>query len=457
MTLQGKLRRGGLAILVVAVAGFFLLGGPYNALAVIGSLEASLRQASSPTPAIPQTLEHVAASELPMPPGVQNNLTVRFAPANGPDGYIYSCWTALTVVKNVPQHAFHVAVWTGTLQTWVEVTAPVTSASICTIAPDREKETGVFLAVWPAKNLTSNTCVLPKLFHSDDAGTLWNPIPWPTEIQPTCDLQFFLEGGRVYVESDTALLPPDLLSPTLAAGRLITTDTHTILWRPADAGQAGASSFQLVGLRSGGRLLAESLLGSVGGFQSGLLWESADFGANWTLSAPLPGSDPVVSVSSNPSATDHGGWGYIYVSYFTEASQTRPALGYSGLDTPGAQWIPLPLPTSTGSPSGGPMAGFLPDGSEGPLESLIYLRSQENSTHELTPLYLPWLWDTARKTWTLDPEYLPANTIAQGVSWENGAMTIIISVIHQGVEPFLQNLSLTLTPLDLAPVHHKPR
>jgi hypothetical protein len=100
------------------------------------------------------------------------------------------------------------------------------------------------------------------------------------------------------------------------------------------------------------------------------------------------------------------------------------------------------------------MVGLLPDGSEGPLESLIYLGSQENSPHELTPLYFPWLWDTARKTWTLDPAYLPANTLPQGVSWDNGTMTLIISVIHQGVEPTLQARSVTLTPLDLAPVRH---
>jgi hypothetical protein len=52
--------------------------------------------------------------------------------------------------------------------------------------------------------------------------------------------------------------------------------------------------------------------------------------------------------------------------------------------------------------------------------------------------------------WTLDPVYLPANTIPQGVSWENGAMTLIISVVHQGVEPYLDNFSLTLTPGELA-------
>jgi hypothetical protein len=453
LTSQGKLRRGGLAFLVVAVAGFFLLGGPYNSMALLSSLQTTLRQATSPLPPVPQTLEHVTHSDLPMPPGVQYNLTVRFAPANGPHGYIYSCWTSMKVVNDTPQRVFHAAVWTSTTQTWVPLTVPVSSGSTCKIAPDREQETGVLLAVWPEKNLTSNACVLPQLFHSDDAGTLWTPIPWPNEIQPTCDPQFFLEGGRVYVGSDTALLPPHLLTPTLAAGYLISTDTHAILWRTADSGQAGDTSFRLVGLRSGGSLLAESLVKDVGSNQLGLLWESTDFGATWKFRSLLPGSDPVVSVSSDPSATDHGGWGYIYVSYFAGMSHTRPALGYGALDGPQPQWTSLPLPTSTGSPAGGPMAGLLPDGSEGPLESLIYLRSQEISTHELTPLYLPWIWDTARQTWALDPEYIPANTIAQGVSWKNGTMNIIISIIHQGVEPSLKTVILTLTPLNLAPAH----
>src|SRR5262249_55727867 len=161
-------------------------------------------------------------------------------------------------------------------------------------------------AVWPAKNLTANACVLPQLFHSDDAGMLWKSIPWPIEIQPTCDPQFFLDEGRVYVSSDAALLPPHLLTPTQAAGHLITTDTHAILWRPVDSGQAGDTSFQLVGLRSGGRLLAESLVKDVGSNQLGMLWESTNFGATWKLRSLLPGNDPIVSVSSDPSASDHG-------------------------------------------------------------------------------------------------------------------------------------------------------
>jgi hypothetical protein len=123
------------------------------------------------------------------------------------------------------------------------------------------------------------------------------------------------------------------------------------------------------------------------------------------------------------------------------------------LDTPGGSWIPLPLPQSTGSTLSGPMAGLLPDGGEGPLESLIYLRSQDATSHALSPLYLPWLWDTERRAWTVDPLYLPANAIPQGVSWENGVMTIIISVIHQGLEPFLENFSLILTPRELRDSH----
>jgi hypothetical protein len=99
------------------------------------------------------------------------------------------------------------------------------------------------------------------------------------------------------------------------------------------------------------------------------------------------------------------------------------------------------------------MTGLLPDGGEGPLESLIYLRSQNDSSHELSPLYLPWLWDTDHKAWTLDPVYLPADAIPQGVSWEKGAMTIIMSEIHQGVAPFLENFSVTLTPRQLADSH----
>jgi hypothetical protein len=450
LTLKGKIRRGGLAALPVVVAVFFLLSGPSTAWSWLTSLRSPFQAQQVPI-ATPPTLGNLTGSNLPMPGGVQNTLTVKFGPANGPDGFIYSCWTQQIPTSSGISRQFHVALWTRAIHSWILLPAPVATASICSVVPDRESENGVLLAIWPLRGVSSGSCLLPQLFHSDDAGELWNAVPWPSEIQPACNPQFFLAGGRLYVESSTALLPPDVLSPISAAGFLITTDTRTVSWRPADPGQANDTSFQLVGLRPGGRLLAESMQGAPGTYQSGLLWESIDSGLLWDIAAPLPGEAPAVTVSSNPAATDHGGWGYVYVTYFTGGIDSQAALGYGMLDTPGGgSWMTIPLPESTGSTLSGPMTGLLPDGGEGPLESLIYLRGQDATSHTLSPLYLPWLWNTIHKAWTLDPLYLPANAIPQGVSWENGSMTIIISVIHEGVEPSLANFSLTLTPRELA-------
>jgi hypothetical protein len=264
---------------------------------------------------------------------------------------------------------------------------------------------------------------------------------------------FYLEDGRLYVQSTTPLLPKTLLAKTSAAGFLLTTDTRSILWRPADSGQANDTAFELIGLRRDGRLLAESLQGSIASYQAGLLWESADSGLHWQLSAPLPGNAPVVSVSSDPEATDHGGWGYVYVSYLTSRTGSDPALSYGVLDTLGASWISLPQPVGVDLFAGGPMVGYLSDGAEGPLESLIYLRAEDGGPHLLTPEYMPWLWDTAEKAWRLDPVPLPANSVPQGVSWWRGQMTVIVSVVRQGVQPFFQTFSFTLTPLQLAGSH----
>ena len=450
LTLQGKIRRGGLAALAVMLAAFFLLSGPSTLWSWLTSVHLPIGHSRPASTVTPPTLGHLTASDLPMPEGVQNTLTVKFGPANGPDGFIYSCWTQQMPTSNGISRAFHVALWTSAIQTWISLPAPVATASVCSVIPDRESENGVLLAVWPLKQTASSTCLLPQLYHSDDAGALWVALPWPLGIQPACSPQFFLAEGRLYVESSTVLLPSDVLLPTSAAGFLITTDTRSVSWEPADQGQANDSSFQLVGLRPGGRLLAESFHGLSGGYQSRLLWESSDSGQHWIICALLPGDAPTVTVSSNPAATDHGGWGYVYVSYVTDGLNSHAALRYGVLDTPGGRWTSLPLPESSGSALSGPMTRLLPDGGEGPLESLIYLRSQDATGRALSPLYLPWLWDTDRKAWTLDPMYLPANAIPQGVSWENGAMTLIISVIHQGVEPFLENFSLTLTPRELA-------
>jgi hypothetical protein len=450
LTRPQKLRRGGLVVVVVFAAAFFLLGGPSAGFSWLASLRTPVSQ---PVPSLsaPEKLSIISPSSLALPPGVQNTLTLKLAPANGPDGYVYSCWTDQQASSDNIVHSFHVGVYSQTKGVWVESNAPpVSMASTCAIVPDREREASVLLAVWPVDLLSPATfCVLPQLFYSDDAGQLWRLIPWPTIIQPTCDPIFYLEAGRLYVQSPTPLLPKAILAHSSAAGFLLTTDTTAVLWRPADSGQANNTAFQLIGLRPAGRLLAESLQGSTGSYQAGLLWESADAGQHWQISAPLPGNAPVVSVSSDPQATDHGGWGYVYVNYLTSGVGSAPALSYGALDSPGARWISLPQPDGVDRFGGGPMVTYLSDGAEGPLESLIYLHTEDSGAHLMSPQYMPWLWDTAEMTWRVDPVLLPANSVPQGVSWWSGRMTIIVSVVHQGVEPFFQTFSLTLTPFQL--------
>jgi hypothetical protein len=453
LTRQQKLQRGGLGLLVVLVAAFFLLGGPSIGISWLGTLRTSVSQ-SAPSLSTPEKLSNVSSSEFTLPQGVQNTLTLKLAPANGPDSYVYACWIDQQENSEMITHSFHVGIHTHGTSGWMEPPAPVSTASTCAIVADRERETGVVLAVWPVDFLSpANFCVLPQLFHSDDGGQFWTAIPWPSLIQPTCDPEFYLEAGRLYVQSTISLLPRSMLARSSAAGFLLTTDTSTVVWRPADNGQASDGGFQLIGLRPNGRLLAESLQGNVASNQAGLLWESVDSGQHWQISAPLPGDAPVVSVSSDPEATDHGGWGYVYVNYLTSGIGSEPALIYGTLNTPGGSWISLPQPEGVDMLEGGPMVAYLADGGEGPFESFIDLCTQDSGAHLLTTKYVPWLWDTAQKVWRLDPIPLPANSVPQGVSWWGGRMTLIVSVIHQGVQPFFQTFSLTLTPHQLAAAH----
>jgi hypothetical protein len=449
LTRRQKLRRGGVVVLVVMAAAFFLLGGPSSSLSWLASLRTQVSR-PAPSPRAAKKLANNLPSMLVPPPGVQNTLAFKLAPANGPDGYVYSCWTDLQANGENVVHSLHVGVYTQVGRAWAEPPAPVSMAATCAIVPDREHEAGVLLAVWPTSLATpANSCLLPELFHSDDAGHSWRKIPWPATIQPTCDPVFYLEAGRLYVQSPTPLLPKSILAQSSAAGLLLTTDISTILWRSADNGQANDTAFRLIGLRPAGRLLAESLQGNGAIYQAGFLWESDDAGLHWRLSAPLPGDAPVVSVSSDPQATDHGGWGYVYVSYLQWGLGTGPALSYGTLDTHGTSWISLTQPQGADLFAGGPMVAYLSDGAEGPLESLIYLGTEDTGPRVLTPQYVPWLWDTAEKAWRQDPVPLPADSVPQGVSWWGGDMTLIVSVVRPGVDPYFQTFSMTLTTFQL--------
>ncbi len=444
---EQKLRRGFIGVLVVAIAAYWLLGGASSTLSWLASLRASTSQSSVPNNS-PPMLKHGPANPgmIPLPPGVTNNLTLKLAPANGADGYVYSCWSGGRASNQPIRYRLYVGLYTRATKVWKQLPTPTSTASVCEIVSDREREAGVLLAVWSVKQSSSSVCQLPQLFHSDDAGQFWSAVPWPGVIEPTCNPEFFLEAGRVYVQSATPLLPENQLSPDSAAGFLLTTNSDDVSWQVADSGQATDTAFHLVALRPNGRLLAESLAGSSKSYQSGLLWESEDYGRDWRLGALLPGNAPIVSVSSNPAATDHGGWGYLYVNYFASATSTVPLLSYGMLDTQGGSWKSVPLPGNIDAHAGGPMASYFGDGAEGPLESLIYLQPEGSSFHTVAPSYSPWLFDAAKMGWLLDPDPIPADSLTVGVSWQGGVMTLLVTAISENMEPSFLTYSLTLSP-----------
>ena len=111
---EQKLRRGLIGVLVVAIAAYWLLGGASSTLSWLASLRASTSQSRVPNNS-PPMLKNGAANPdmIPLPPGVTNNLTLKLAPANGADGYVYSCWSGEGINQPIRSPPLRGAVYPG--------------------------------------------------------------------------------------------------------------------------------------------------------------------------------------------------------------------------------------------------------------------------------------------------------------------------------------------------------
>lgn len=438
LTRRQKLLRGGVALLVVVMAAFVLLGGPDATVSLLGTLRQPVVAAAQvPLARVPE----LAAVRLP--PGAATFATLQVSPAAGGAGGAYACWvTPGVAVDGIDLGTLHVTALDNGAVPWRPLTPPAAAAARCRVVADTANPGQALLAVY-ARTDSSGACGLPDVYFTGDGGATWQAAVWPDPNVLICSLHLDLVDGTIYATASGALM--SLASrPSGSAGRLIVSADRGQTWWTGDAGMGATSDFTLVGIRPGGRLLAETF--DALRPEIGTLWESHDSGRSWRSRGELPGANPQVYVSRNLAETANGGWGRLYLS--AEALRNGTAGGKSSTflatATLGSGWSMLPtlpvVPSDDVTASSGVEGGGV-----GPGGLLFVTRAMVGSNaHDFIPQQAVWIWEPKHARWLLSPVGLPANTLVQGTGWSGSAMSLWVTVIHQGIPPTVQIAALVL-------------
>jgi hypothetical protein len=455
LTRREKLARGGSAALVVAVVAYLLLGGPTATVALLRALAPRPPEAVA-APAPPTVIAHPRANA-GVPPGAANNPTIKIVPANGPAGAAYACWLdPRRINSRTSGRPLRVAFAASGQSSWHSLAPPVAGAASCALAVDLVHADTLLLAAGRV-SVTANatTCPLPDLYLSTAHETAWQRVPLPRGAAISCSApapSLALADGRVFVLNDSTLLPARII-PAGALGQLIVTADRGRTWRAADASLAPATSLTLLAMRPGGKLLAQTT--PAGHPDTGMLWQSADAGAHWRSLGALPGIAPHVYVSSDPGASDHGGWGRLYVSARErpDARGDGPERSFLASAYAGERWARIP------GPPGPPGTSAIPDAlagggesqiAEGPAGALLFTRASADAGRQrLIPPYALWIWDAGRQRWLQYSIPLPANALAQGAAWDGGHITVWLMVIRGVTPPLIDLVTLELAAADL--------
>jgi hypothetical protein len=430
LTRSQKLQRGAVVMLAVAVAAFALLGGPQTLGALLRQPGHQVVRAESRVYAAPP-LVHIAP-----PVGAATTPTLSVSPAPGADGAAYSCWVGPeTSAPNGTAAQLHVALYNSHTHLWTRLMPPTERAARCRIMADAVQPGQALLSVYTGQGVS---CLPPDLYFTSDTGAAWRRVAWPAQTSSACGLRLQLVGGRIYAQADTPLLT----STSVPGGRarLLTTGDLGATWLSADAGLPSGVAYSVLAVRPGGRLLVETVSGAEPG--DATLWQSRDTGASWQSLGRLPGTAPRVYVSSDPGATDHGGWGRLYLSAY-HRGQLILATSY-----PGGRWSAVPLPPADGS-SGGQPAAVSPDTFVGP-DGMLLLALPASSTVQrpFTPAAVLWRWNPREGTWLLAPYLMPANTLTRSSAWTAGSLENWLTVVHPGIPPFVEIVAFRLMSAD---------
>lgn len=440
-----RLLRSGLVTLLVVVIAFMLLGGP----AATASLVTRLHRQSLASPATPPTgplLRVRPWATLPVPSLVTSESTLHVSPSGDGAVAAYTCWaddipSANTLhIALLPQHSSH----------WRALASPMPRASECRATADTLDGSGLLLAITPLappQSLNTSRCEAPILYLSADHGASWRPIPWP-HIGDACNLSLALAGQRIYAWQNTPLLAT---SQALASGigRMITTNDFGHSWQIGDNGLSESTSFDIIGVRPGGKLLAQTIVKQQ--LDQTVLWQSLNAGASWQSFGPLPGSLAQAMVSDDPNETAHGGWGRLYMIGETETNGVPDGLDHTFLATAylGQGWLPLSLPPLTPDERDSANKNIVMALGVGPADTLLLIRALNASELALNPAQTMWVWNPLHSRWLLDPHLIPQNASLEGRIWSRGALTIWLKVIRQGVPPSVQIQTFTVAPHDL--------
>lgn len=445
LSLRGKLWRGGLASLVVALVVFALLGGPAAALHALHAL----RQPSHVAVVLgPPTFSDAPFQWTPPPIGGAHVLTLAVTPSNAAAWASFACWlqrpfpTAQGIGARQLFLAYHA---NARNNLWTPLPTPNANPSACAVYADATNSRGLLLDLGSAPTET-NPCALTTLFASADLGAHWRRLIWPDPALLACGQREALIGGRVYVWADTSLLPP---SQRGAAndGRIITSVVGAAgapVWAPADVGLSNLAALDVIGLRPGGGVLAVGDEEASG--QTRMLLASQTAGASWSRRGALPGASPQVFVSSDPTDTAHGGWGRLYELAQSETRGVADGADHLYLASAylGDDWSPLPLPPPTAAaPASSALNSVMVIGVATDDALLVLRGAAVFNDQAASPSQHLWLWDGAHARWLLDQSLTPENALAFRLAWTQGQATLWVVSAELITPPTIDLLTAT--------------
>jgi hypothetical protein len=236
---------------------------------------------------------------------------------------------------------------------------------------------------------------------------------------------------------------------------LIVTRDNGATWTAADNGLSDLAGLALVGFRPGGHILATTP--DVSG-PPGASWlaESSDYGASWRNLGVLPGAFPVVYASTDPSVTDGGGWGRLYVlaEPLIGGAPAGVTVNVLVTGTIGSRWTPIPLPPVAAIDSFGYNATQPQVVGVGPAGSLLAQRGivQGAGAAQLSAARRLWAWSPGQGRWLPDPQPTLGDADLFGWGWSHGDQTIWVSSLQLGVPPSLRLFTKTYTAANLGPL-----
>lgn len=449
LSARGKLWRGALATLTVALLAFMALGGPMAAAQAFTSWRQA-RFPAAPRPSSPM-FSSAPFAYTPPPIGGAHVLTLDVSPSAAHAWTSFACWLQAPTLATRQAGSRQISLAYHANQQnnlWCLLPTPANaSATGCTIHTDATNPQALLLDLG-APTQATDPCALTRLYTSSDLGAHWRRVNWPDAAPAACGEHVALLDGRVYVWAASSLLSPSQ-SHSPRDGRIITARVDGVgpfTWTRADEGLADLAALDVVGERPGGALLA--LGDETTNGQTRSLLASQNNGASWRREGDLPGAFPLVYVSGDPTDVAHGGWGRLYDLAQSATRGTPDGPAHQSLATAylGAGWSPVPLPPR---PTNLPAAStFNTTEVVGVTtgDALLALRGamiwNDNAAVPAQPL---WLWDTAHARWLLDASLCPENVIALRVAWSQGQATLWVVTAELVIPPTIEVFIATFT------------